>query len=108
MQAAAQAPTDRKWTLLKELSGATGRVKTEKFTTTAEDWRVSWKTLEGDPDPIGSVTIAVRDDAGRLVTEASNLGQKVTSGSFNVRSRPGPHYLEIEGADRKWHVAVEQ
>ena len=94
--------------LLKEWTGGTGVKKTEKFVTTAEDWRVSWKTLEGDPDPIGSLTISVRDSADRLVTSATNLGQKISNGTITVRSKPGEHYLEIEGADRKWYAAAEQ
>jgi hypothetical protein len=105
---AGQAPAERRWMLLKEWTGGTGLKKTEKFVTTAESWRVSWKALEGDPDPIGSLTITVRDNAGHLVTSASNLGQKVSSGAVAVRSKPGEYYLEIEGADRKWYAAVEQ
>ncbi len=108
MRHQAQGSSDRKWVVLKEWSGGTGRKQTEKFATSGDTWRVSWKTLAGDPDPIGSVTITVRDAGGRLVTLASNLGQKVESGNFTVRSKPGEHYLEIEGADKKWQVAVEQ
>ena len=88
-RAGQQAAAERRWMLLKEWSGGTGVRKTDKFTTTADSWRVVWKTLEGDPDPIGSVTIVVRDAADRLVTSASNLGQKVSTGSIAVTSRPG-------------------
>jgi hypothetical protein len=101
-------PADSKWVVIKEWSGGAGHKQTEKFTTRSENWRVSWKTLAGDPDPIGSVTIAVRDSTGHLITLASNLGQKITSGTFKVHGKPGQHYLDIEGADRKWSVAVEE
>ena len=97
-----------KWMVIKEWSGGSGHKQTEKFTTSGEAWRVSWKTLAGDPDPIGSVTVSVHDVAGHLVTMAANLGQKIDSGNFKVHSKPGEHYLEIESADRRWQVAVEQ
>jgi hypothetical protein len=98
---------DRKWAVLKEWSGGTGLKQTEKFTTTGE-WRVSWTTGAGDPDPIGSITVTVRSANGRLVTLASNLGQKINAGTIAVPAAAGEYYLEIDGADRKWHVAVEQ
>jgi hypothetical protein len=103
----AQNVSASKWVVLKEWSGGSGHQQTEKFTTTGETWRVSWKTLAGDPDPIGSLNISVRTAAGRLVTMAANLGQKIDAGNFKVQSKPGEHYLEIESADRKWYVAVE-
>jgi hypothetical protein len=105
---AALAGDDRKWMVLKEWSGGTGLKQTERFSTTAEEWRVTWATGAGDPDPIGSVTVTVRRADGHLVTLASNLGQKVNTGAFKVHSPSGEYYLEIEGADRKWRVAVEQ
>lgn len=95
------------WVEFKTWSGGTGRLETEKFVTTSERWRVSWKTTTGDPDPLGSISIAVRSGAGKLVTVANNLGQKITSGSIDVLSKPGEHYLEIESADRNWNVAAE-
>ncbi len=95
-----------KWVVLKEWSGGSGRKETEKFTTTGT-WRVAWKTTTGDPDPIGSVSIAVRKATGELVKLANNLGQKIMSGNFQVLSSPGEYYLEIESADRNWHVAAE-
>lgn len=97
----------QEWVALKEWSGGSGLKTTEKFTTTTEKWRVSWKTTTGDPDPIGSISITVRTGAGDLVKLASNLGQKITSGTFDVLRKPGEHYLEIESADRNWQVAAE-
>jgi hypothetical protein len=99
---------DVKWTVVKEWSGGAGARKTETFSTSAPKWRVSWKTLGGDPDPIGSISVTVRSAAGDLVTTAANVGQKNHTGSFSVQSKPGDHYLEIDSADRKWSVAVEQ
>jgi hypothetical protein len=110
MQSAPTAgPTasDPKWVVIKQWTGRAGRTETEKFTTTGESWRVSWKTLAGDPDPIGSLSIAVRDASGHLIRMASNLGQKITSGSFDVHVKAGTYYLDIEGADRRWSVAAE-
>ena len=104
----AQGAAERKWVALKQWSGGTGRKQTEKFTTAQEEWRVSWKVGAGDPDPIGTIRVYVRDGAGHLVTMASNLGQKIESGNFKVHAKPGEYYLEIEGADRKWSVTVEQ
>jgi len=97
----------KKWVVIKQWSGGTGRKATEKFTTTT-DWRVSWKTTTGDPDPIGSISISVRKATGELIKLANNLGQKVTSGSFPVTGSPGEYYLEIESADRNWQVAAER
>ena len=97
-----------KWVAYKEWSGGAGHTQTEKFTTTTEKWRVSWKTGAGDPDPIGSISVTVHNAAGDLITLAANLGQKFTSGNFRVQSKPGEHYLEIESADRKWQVAAER
>lgn len=99
---------ESKWAVIKEWSGGAGPTKTETFTTTSPKWRVSWKTLGGDPDPIGSISVTVRDAAGDMVTTAINVGQKIHAGSFRVQSTPGPHYLEIESADRKWAVSGEQ
>lgn len=99
---------DKKWVPIKEWSGKTGRQQTEKFKTSTASWRVSWKTTTGDPDPIGTISIAVRTGGDELVTQANNLGQKVFSGTFNVNSPAGEHYLEIESADRNWQVAAEQ
>jgi hypothetical protein len=96
------------WVEFKKWSGGTGRLETEKFVTAGDRWRVTWKTTTGDPDPLGSISIAVRTGAGKLVTLANNLGQKITSGSIDVLSKPGEHYLEIESADRNWDVAAEQ
>lgn len=96
------------WVEFKRWSGGSGRLETEKFVTTGDRWRVSWKTTTGDPDPLGSISIAVRTGAGNLVTVSNNLGQKITSGSIDVLSTPGEHYLEIESADRNWDVAAEQ
>lgn len=97
----------KKWVVLKEWSGGSGRTETEKFTTTA-NWRVSWKTTTGDPDPIGTISISVRKATGELVKLANNLGQKITSGSFDVVSGAGEYYLEIDSADRNWQVAAER
>ncbi len=96
------------WVTIKEWSGKSGQKETEKFTTASERWRVSWKTLTGDPDPIGSISITVRTGAGALVKMATNLGQKITSGSFEVAGKPGEYYLVIDSADRNWQVAAEQ
>jgi hypothetical protein len=96
----------KKWVVIKEWSGGTGPKVTEKFQTPA-DWRVSWKTTTGDPDPIGSISISVRKATGELIKLANNLGQKVTSGSF-VIVNSGEYYLEIESADRNWRVSAER
>jgi hypothetical protein len=96
------------WVAIKAWSGGAGTTKTETFATTAQKWRVSWKTLAGDPDPIGSISVTVRNAAGDIVTTAMNVGQKVHAGSFQVQSKPGEHSLEIESADRKWTVSAEQ
>jgi hypothetical protein len=102
-----QESSASKWVVLEEWTGGSGLKETEKFTTKTPSWRVSWKTLTGDPDPIGSISITVRTGEGQLVTLANNLGQKFTSGNFNVLSKPGEHFLQIDSADRNWHVAVE-
>ena len=99
---------DAKWAVIKDWSGGAGTTKTEKFTTTAPKWRVSWKTLTGDPDPIGSISVTVRNGSGDIVTAAMNVGQKIHAGAFRVQSQAGEHYLEIESADRRWSVAAEQ
>jgi hypothetical protein len=99
---------DAKWAAINEWSGGSGITKTEKFTTTGPKWRVSWKTLGGDPDPIGSISVTVRTGAGDLVTAAMNVGQKIHAGSFRVQSQPGEYFLEIESADRNWSVTAEQ
>jgi hypothetical protein len=94
--------------VIKEWSGKSGHLETEKFKTSGNRWRVSWKTTTGDPDPIGSISITVRTGAGALVKLASNLGQKITSGHFDVTTAPGEYYLEIDSADRNWQVTAEQ
>lgn len=98
--------TTTKWAVVKEWSGGRGRVETEKFKTTS-NWRVSWKTASGDPDPIGSISISVRKATGELVKLANNLGQKVTSGTLAIGDI-GEYVLEIDSADRNWQVTVEQ
>lgn len=100
-------PSSKKWVTIKEWSGGSGRKETEKFSTTTPNWRISWKTTTGDPDPIGTISIVVRNAANELVTLANNLGQKVATGSFNVAAKPGEYYLEIESADRSWQVSAE-
>jgi hypothetical protein len=70
--AAGPAASDPKWVVIKQWSGRAGRTETEKFTTTGESWRVSWKTLAGDPDPNGSLTIAVRDASARRSRPAAS------------------------------------
>lgn len=102
-----QGESDSGWVLLKEWSGGAGHQETERFTTTGSTWRVSWVATTGDPDPIGSLSITVRTADGKLVTLAANLGQKIDSGSFEVRGTPGEYYLEIESADRHWQVKAE-
>jgi hypothetical protein len=106
-QARPEDSSGKTWIAFKEWAGKSGRIETEKFTTTTPNWRVSWKTTTGDPDPIGSINITVRTGSGQLVALANNLGQKITSGSFNVVSKPGEHYLEIDSADRNWLVSAE-
>jgi hypothetical protein len=96
----------QKWVVIKEWSGGTGRKVTEKFQA-PDGWRVSWKTMTGDPDPIGSLSISVRKATGELTKLANNLGQKVTSGSFAIVDS-GEYYLEIESADRNWRVSAER
>ena len=93
---------------IKQWSGKTGHIETEKFRTAGDQWRVSWKTTTGDPDPIGSISITVRSGAGALVKIAQNLGQKITTGHFAVAAAPGEYYLEIDSADRNWQVTAEQ
>ena len=94
--------------VIQEWSGKSGHVETEKFKTAGDQWRVSWKTTTGDPDPIGSISITVRTGAGALVKMATNLGQKITSGHVDVAAAPGEYYLEIDSADRNWQVTAEQ
>ena len=106
-QARPEDSSGKTWVAFKEWAGKSGRIETEKFTTTTPNWRVSWKTTTGDPDPIGSINITVRTGGGQLVSIANNLGQKITSGSFNVVGKPGEYYLEIESADRNWQVSAE-
>ena len=79
----------QEFVVIKEWSGKTGHIETEKFRTAGDQWRVSWKTTTGDPDPIGSISITVRSGAGGLVKIAQNLGQKITSGQFAVVDRAG-------------------
>jgi hypothetical protein len=101
------AQAGKKWVVVKEWSGGRGRLETEKFKTTSP-WRVSWKATSGDPDPIGSVSIAVRKATGELVKLANNLGQKILAGNLAISDGGGEYYLEIESADRNWQVTVEQ
>jgi hypothetical protein len=95
-----------KWVVVKQWAGGRGRLETEKFKTAA-NWRISWKTTTGDPDPIGTLSISVRKGTGELVKMANNLGQKIASGSLAIPGA-GEYYLEIESADRNWQVSVEQ
>jgi hypothetical protein len=102
------ALSEPKWVSFKEWSGRSGHLRTETFETTGDSWRISWKTTGGDPDPLGSIGIKVRKTGDHLVTQASNLGQRVTSGTFIVRSTPGEHYLEIDSEERVWQVSVDR
>ena len=81
----------QEFVIIKEWSGKTGHIETEKFRPAGDRWRVSWKTTTGDPDPIGSISITVRSGAGALVKIAQNLGQKITTGHFDVAAAPGEY-----------------
>jgi hypothetical protein len=103
------AQTTGDWSVVKEWSGESGLVETERFTTTARTFRVSWKATELEFG--GILDIFVRTDDRRLLVVAAGLQdhvKKSASGTINVNSAPGPHYLEIRGTGVRWQVAVEQ
>jgi hypothetical protein len=108
-----EAALQEKWTVLKQWSGEPGSTDTERFTTTSESFRISWKS--DDRGRGGVLDIYVRDGDGRLVKagvslQASDPTKERGSGSgaFTISSKPGPHYLEIRSTGKDWQIAVEQ
>jgi hypothetical protein len=81
----------QEFVVIKEWAGKSGHVETEKFKTVGD-----------------RISITVRNGAGGLVKLATNLGQKITSGHFDVAAAEGEYYLEIDSADRNWQVAAQQ
>ncbi len=94
------------WMTLKEWSGRSGVTKTDRFTSTTPEWRISWTVTGGDPDPLGLINVSVRRPDGQLITQALNLGQRTATGSFNVKTAD-ECYLEIVSDERTWRLSVE-
>lgn len=90
----------------KEWSGRSGVTKTDTFTASGPAWRVAWKVTGGDPDPLGLINVLVRRPDGGLITQALNLGQRASNGSFLVKTAEAC-YLEIVSDERTWQLTVE-
>jgi hypothetical protein len=106
-----QGASEASWVTLEEWKGGSERRRTEKFVVPSRQWRVSWKALAGDP--IGTLTIYVRNGKDEVVAMALNLQggpdrTGIAPGSIAVTSEPGEHYLEIESAGVSWLVVAEQ
>jgi hypothetical protein len=101
------------WVVLKEWAGEPGTIETERFTTSAGSFRISWKSV--DRGRGGILDIYVRDRDGKLVKAAVSLQTNDTTkekgsgaGTFPVSSKSGEHFLEIRSTGKDWRVAVEQ
>ena len=110
---ALEAGLQRAWVVLKQWTGEPGSTDTDRFTTSAGSFRVSWKST--DRGRGGILDIYVRDSEGKLVMAAVSLQTSDTtkekgtgSGTFTVSSKPGEYYLEIRSTGNDWQVAVEQ
>jgi hypothetical protein len=108
-----KAESKERWVPLKEWSGEPGSLDTERFTTTARVFRITWKT--SDLGRGGVLDVYVRDDKGKLVKASVSLQATDTtrekapgSNSFEVRTEPGTYYLEIRSTGVQWNVVVEQ
>jgi hypothetical protein len=107
------AELQQEWAMLKQWSGEPGNTDTDRFTTSAASFRVSWKSE--DRGRGGILDIYVRDREGKLVLASVSLQASDPtkergsgSGTFTVNSKPGEYYLEIRSTGKDWQVAVEQ
>lgn len=113
LEAEAEAGLQTAWVVLKQWTGEPGSIDTDRFKTSAESFRVAWKS--NDRGRGGILDIYVRDSEGKLVKAAVSLQTTDTtkekgtgSGTFTVSSKPGEYYLEIRSTKIDWEVAVEQ
>src|SRR5262245_52836337 len=95
-----EADQQQEWALLKQWTGEPGNTDTDRFKTSADSFRVSWKST--DRGRGGVLDIYVRNSAGKLVMAAVSLQPSdptkergAGSGTFTVKSQPGEYYLEI-------------
>jgi hypothetical protein len=107
------APAVSSWQPLKEWTGGPGTLDTGHFTTVSPLFRVAWSLT--DLGRGGVLDVYVRRDKGRLIKAGVSLQASdptkprgTGAGTFEVKSEPGDHYLEIHSTGAEWRVAVEQ
>jgi hypothetical protein len=95
---------EKQWTEIVSWDGQ-GIKKTETFTTTQKEWRVSWKTT--NENVAGILQIMVYDEDGNMQDIVANAqGENEDSSVF--RGDPGNYYLDINSANVDWEIKVEE
>ena len=93
------------WRSVKSWRGS-GNKTTETFRISSKPWRIDWRAHDGTPD-MSHLSIWVREaetgDRVSLVANSTGDGSDVSY----VHDGPGEYYLDIQGTNTAWQVAVE-
>ena len=100
-----QPAREKKWIMIKTWRGE-GIKSTEKFEIVADEWRINWKSYGEAFKDAGIMQIFVNDDNGNMMALAANV--QGPSEDMSYIHNAGRFYLDINSANIKWIVTVEE
>jgi hypothetical protein len=100
-----QLPSQQQWVKTNSWEGV-GTKTTEKFPVSGKDWRITWKTLEAKNNS-GVLHLYVYGSNGQPISVAANVQGNAGDTTY-VHKGPGDFYLNINSANLKWQITVEQ
>ncbi len=94
------------WNTIARWEGE-GIKSTERFTTSRDEWLISWRAYDEKFEDGSILQIYVYDSNKNLVSLEANVTGPSEDSSY-VRADAGDFYLEINSANIKWEVMVKE